>query len=255
MDYPTFKKAAGELTGINLSSYKSQQMDRRINSLMQLWNLTSYDQFWEVLRTNPSKYRDFVKKLTINVSEFFRNPERFYELWQNILPRLLAKPQLNIWSAGCSDGAEPYSIAIILQELKFKNRVKIIATDVDKIILEKALEAIYGLNEVKSLPPELLEKYFETRDNLYFLKDSTKQMVEFRAHNLFVDQYEDHLDLIICRNVVIYFTEEAKKILYQKFFEALNPGGYLMVGGTEPLLTYRQLGFDNPLTSFYRKPE
>lgn len=255
LDYPTFKNAAGELTGIDLSSYKSQQMDRRINSLMQVWNLKTYDDFLEVLKTDPQKYKEFVKKLTINVSEFFRNAERFQELWRNILPELLKKPQLRIWSAGCSDGAEPYSIAIILRELKVENRVKIIATDVDKAILEKAEEAVYGLNEVKSLPPELLNKYFETQDNLYFLKDLIKNMVEFRPHNLFVDAYESNLDLIICRNVVIYFTEDAKSILYQKFLKALSPGGYLMVGGTEPLLSYRQLGFENPLTSFYRKPE
>jgi chemotaxis protein methyltransferase CheR len=256
LDYPTFKKAAGELTGINLSSYKSQQMDRRINSLMQVWNLATYDDFLQLLKTDPLKYKEFVKKLTINVSEFFRNSERFYELWEKILPQLLKKPQLRIWSAGCSDGAEPYSVSIILRELKVENRVRIIATDIDKVILERAQQAVYGVHEVKSLPPELLSKYFETQDNnLYVLKDSIKNMVEFRPHNLFVDDYESDLDLIICRNVVIYFTEEAKTLLYQKFLRALNPGGYLMVGGTEPLLSYRQLGFENPLTSFYKKPE
>jgi chemotaxis protein methyltransferase CheR len=255
LDYPAFKKAAGELTAIDLNSYKSQQMDRRINSLMQVWNLKNYDEFLELLQTNPQRYREFVKKLTINVSEFFRNPERFYELKDAILPQLLKKPQLCIWSAGCSDGAEPYSIAIIIRELKAEKRVRIIATDVDRIILAKAQEAVYAANEVKSLPPDLLNKYFETRDNLFFLNESIKNMVEFRAHNLLLDSYESNLDLIICRNVVIYFTEEAKKILYQKFWKALSPGGYLMVGGTEPILTYRQFGFENPLTSFYRKVE
>jgi chemotaxis protein methyltransferase CheR len=120
--------------------------------------------------------------------------------------------------------------------------------------LGKAKEAVYAINEIKSMPPELLQKYFDARNNLFFLKDSIKNMVEFRAHNLLVDDYENNLDLIICRNVVIYFTEEAKKILYKKFLNALSPGGYLMVGGTEPLLTYRQMGFENPITSFYRKP-
>jgi chemotaxis protein methyltransferase CheR len=255
LDYPTFKKKAGELTEIDFSKYKSQQMDRRINYFMQVWNLKTYDDFLEILKTNPIKYKEFVKKLTINVSEFFRNAERFQELWGTILPDLVKRPQLRIWSAGCSDGAEPYSVAIILRELEAENRVKIIATDVDKVILEKAQDAVYGLNEVKSLPSDLLSKYFEAQDNLYFLKDSIKNMVDFRAHNLFVDDYESNLDLIICRNVVIYFTEDAKLFLYKKFFEVLNPGGFLMVGGTEPLLSYRQLGFENPLTSFYRKPK
>lgn len=256
LDYPTFKKMAGELSGIDLSSYKSQQMDRRIHSLMQLWGVQTYDEFWKTLQTNSQKYKDFVKKLTINVSEFFRNAERFQELWDRILPDLLSKqPRVNIWSAGCSDGAEPYSVAIIVSELQAESRVRIIATDVDKAILEKALAAVYGANEVKSLPPELVGKYFDVRDNSFYLKDSIKKMVEFKAHNLLLEPFESQLDLIICRNVVIYFTEEAKAVLYRKFYEALRPGGYLMVGGTEPLLKYRQLGFENPLTSFYYKPE
>ncbi len=255
LDYPTFKQMAGELTGIDLSNYKSQQMDRRINSLMQIWGINSYDDFYETLKTNPQKYKEFVKRLTINVSEFFRNSERFFELWTHILPELLQKtPLVRIWSAGCSDGAEPYSIAIILRELQAENRAKIIATDVDKIILDKAREARYAINEIKSLPPELIQKYFNEDNRFYVLKDEIKNKVEFRPHNLLVDPYEKNLDLIICRNVVIYFTDQAKSVLYNKFYESLKPGGYLMVGGTEPLLNYRQMGFENPMTSFYRKP-
>ncbi len=254
MDYATFKKMAAELTQIDLGSYKSQQMDRRINSLMGLWNLKSYDEFIEVLRNNPQRYNEFVKKLTINVSEFFRNAERFQELWRNVLPELLKKPQIRIWSAGCSDGAEPYSIAIILYELQAQHRAKIIASDVDRVILEKARDAAYAYNEVKSVPPDLLPRYFDMRGGLYILKDPPKNLVEFRAQNLLLDDFEGDFDLIVCRNVVIYFTEEAKGELYQKFMKALNPGGYLMVGGTEPILTYRQMGFENSFTSFYRKP-
>lgn len=254
MDYATFKKMAAELTQIDLSSYKSQQMDRRINSLMGIWNLKTYDEFIELIQNNPQKYKEFVKKLTINVSEFFRNAERFQELWRNILPELLNKPQIRIWSAGCSNGAEPYSIAIILRELGAKDRAKIIATDVDRVILEKAREAIYAYNEVKSIPPDLLPLYFDQQNGLYILRESIKDLVEFRAQNLLEDDNEGNFDLIVCRNVVIYFTEEAKRELYQKFMKALNPGGYLMVGGTEPILAYRQMGFENPLTSFYRKP-
>ncbi len=254
MDYATFKKMAAELTQIDLSSYKSQQMDRRINSLMGIWNLKTYDEFIELIQNNPQKYKEFVKKLTINVSEFFRNAERFQELWRNILPELLNKPQIRIWSAGCSNGAEPYSIAIILRELGAKDRAKIIATDVDRVILEKAREAVYAYNEVKSIPPDLLPRYFDEQNGLYVLKESIKDLVEFRAQNLLEEDNEGNFDLIVCRNVVIYFTEEAKRELYEKFMRALNPGGYLMVGGTEPILAYRQMGFENPLTSFYRKP-
>jgi chemotaxis protein methyltransferase CheR len=257
LEYAVFKKSAGELTGIDLSSYKSQQMDRRINSLKMSWNIETYEEYLNILKTNPQKFQEFVKKLTINVSEFFRNPERFHELWQQILPEMLtySAAKLRIWSAGCSDGAEPYSVAIIAKELRVESKVQILATDVDKEILNKAKQACYGANEVKSLPPELLGKYFTCEDNLYCLKTQIKEMVEFRSHNLLLDPFETNLDLIICRNVVIYFTEEVKNTLYQKFYRSLKEGGYLLVGGTEPLLNYRQMGFESKISLFYRKAQ
>lgn len=255
MEYEKFKKIVGELCGIDLSHYKSQQMDRRINSLGQSWGISSYEEYLHVLKTDPQRFKQFVKRLTINVSEFFRNPERFHELWQTIFPDLLKRnSQLLIWSAGCSNGSEPYSVAIIVKELKAENRVKIIATDIDREIIEKAQEGIYAQNELKSLPVELREKYFQVNGSHFVLRDDIKRMIQFRHHNLLVDPYPENVDLIICRNVVIYFTEQAKNIIYEKFYNALKPGGYLLVGGTEPILNYRQMGFNHTVTSFYQKP-
>lgn len=257
MDYPTFKKLVGQLTDLDLADYKSQQMDRRINSLMQLWNIESYDNFFKILKTDPKKFKEFVNRLTINVSEFFRNPDRFEELRNKVLPELLKKNnQIKIWSAGCSNGAEPYSVAIIVNELRANDRVQILASDVDREILRKAQEeACYISNDVKSLPPNLVAKYFHRQSDKFYLNDSIKKMVTFSFQNLLLDDFESGLDLIICRNVVIYFTNDAKNNLYQKFYNALKPGGYLWVGGTEPLLNYRNWGYENPLLFFYRKPE
>lgn len=255
MDYEAFKKKIGELIGIDLTFYKSQQMDRRIHSLMQMWEVQTYEDYYALIKTNPQRNKEFVKKLTINVSEFYRNPDRFVELQQKILPELLNRfSTLRIWSAGCSDGSEPYSVAIIAHEMKIENRVKIIASDVDRQILEKAQLASYMPNELKNLPPGLLGKYFDANGSQFVLKHQIKNIIEFRHQNLLLDPFEAGWHLIICRNVVIYFTEEAKKMLYLKFFNALKPGGYLMVGGTEPLLNYRHLGFENITTAFYRKP-
>lgn len=222
---------------------------------MQSWGVPNYTLFLELLKTDPQRYKEFVKKLTINVSEFFRNPERFEDLWHHILPELLKKSShLRIWSAGCSNGAEPYSVALIIQELGAADRVQIFGSDIDQVILTKAREGIYEFNDLKNLPPNFLAKYFEIRDARYYLNDNTKHMVEFLNHNLLKDPFLSGFDLIICRNVVIYFTEEAKNVLYQKFFEALKLGGYLLVGGTEPLLNYRRMGFINSSPSFYLKP-
>lgn len=255
MDYQEFKRQAGELVGIDLNEYKSQQMDRRIHSLMQSWAVQDYNHYLRLLKTNPQRYKEFVKKLTINVSEFFRNPERFEELWRRVLPELLDKnSKIRIWSAGCSNGAEPYSVALLAQELGVTDRVQIIGTDIDQVVLTKAREGVYEYNDIKNLPSHFLGKYFKTQNHRYYLNNDVKSMVEFLSHNLLKDPFLINFDLIICRNVVIYFKEEAKKVLYHKFFESLNPGGYLLVGGTEPLLNYRSIGFINSSISFYQKP-
>ncbi len=256
MDYPTFKKLAGALTGLELSNYKSQQMDRRINSLKTLWNIETYEDFLKLLQSDPQKFKEFINRLTINVSEFFRNPERYEDLWNRVLPDLLKRNrEVKIWSAGCSNGAEPFSVAIIASELYAADRVRILATDVDREILHKAQnQPLFNDNEVKCVPDDLRKNYFEKRGEFFRLKESIRQMVTFRFHNLHENHFDTDWDLIICRNVVIYFTSEAKNILYQKFFDALKPGGYLWVGGTEPLLNYKSWGYENPAPLFYQKP-
>jgi chemotaxis protein methyltransferase CheR len=256
LGYLDFKKQVSVLCGIDLSNYKSQQMDRRINSFMSLWNVTNYDEYFDLLQSDLKIRNEFINKLTINVSEFYRNPERFTELQQRIFPELLKRqPSIRIWSAGCSDGSEPYSLAIIAKELHVEQQVSIVGSDIDRQILQKAREGVYSANEVKSMPPELVTKYFlETAGNKFRLLDSIKKMVEFRFQNLLADSFENNWDLIVCRNVVIYFTEEAKNELYYRFITALRPGGYILVGGTEPILQYRNFGLEHVFSSFYQKP-
>ncbi len=254
LTYQDFKQEVSRLCGTDLHLYKSQQMDRRIHSLMSFWGISDYQEYLSVLKTDPRRYQEFVKKLTINVSEFFRNPDRFIELWEKVLPELLQKPhRLKIWSAGCFNGAEPYSVAIILQELNVLNRATILATDIDQVVLDKARLGVYLRNEVKSLPPQLLAKYFRQEGEAFHFCDDLKKRVEFKNHNLLRDPYPEEMDLIICRNVVIYFTEEAKNQLYLGFNRSLRDGGYFLAGGTEPILYYRQFGFENVGLSFYQK--
>jgi chemotaxis protein methyltransferase CheR len=256
LDYPEFKKQVAILCGVDLSHYKSQQMDRRINSFMGLWGVGNYDEYLALLKRDPKILKEFINKLTINVSEFFRNPERFEELERQVLPRLLQRQtKVRIWSAGCSDGSEPYSIAIVAREFQAEQRVQIIASDIDRQIVEKAKTGLYTANEIKSMPHHLVTKYFtEAANYKYLLVDSVKEMVEFRIHDLLADKFEANFDLIVCRNVVIYFTEEAKNELYKRFIAALRPGGYILVGGTEPILQYRMFGLEHVFSSYYQKP-
>ncbi|MGE5549503.1 MAG: CheR family methyltransferase [Bacteroidota bacterium] len=254
LTYEEFKKEAAALTGVDLTAYKSQQMDRRLHSLMGLWGVATYDEYLHALRTDEARFNEFQKKLTINVSEFFRNPERFEELNTVVLPELFqAGRPLRIWSAGCSNGAEAYTLAILIKESGFTYGARILGTDIDRESLRRAHLGVYTQNEVRCVPPHILERYFTADDRSYRLAERIKVMVDFKFHNLLHGRFDGQYDLILCRNVVIYLTEAAKDELYRKLCAVLRPGGYLMVGGTEPLLNFKEFGLENPLTAFYRK--
>ena len=214
-DWELFKQKLFAKSTINLNDYKPNQMQRRITNLMNRHGAATYLAFFDMIERNPKLYKDFIDFLTINVTEFFRTPEKFDELEKRVIPDLLAKNyKLSIWSAGCSIGAEPYSIAMILNELTPNTRHRILATDLDVEILSKAKKGVYTTNELKNMPPARLTKYFRLSDGNYHLNDEIKSRVEFQRHNLLLDKFDNGFDLILCRNVVIYFTEEAKDALY-----------------------------------------
>lgn len=255
-DWVTFKHKLNRATGIDLDLYKEAQMKRRINNLIMRKGYNSVCAYFDFAVKDKKEFASFIEYLTINVSEFFRTPEKFSELETDIIPELLKdNHSLNIWSAGCSIGAEPYSVAMILAEKTPMTKYRILATDLDVDILAKAKAGIYTENELKSISLRRKQQYFTKNDEgMYVLKPAIKERIEFRRHNLLKDPFGSDFDLILCRNVVIYFTEEAKDKLYTKFFHALKPGGILFVGGTEAVLNYREMGYDNYCPFFYRRP-
>lgn len=255
-DWELFKQKFKVKSGIDLNLYKANQMQRRIGNLMTRHGAKTYVEFFNKIENDKKMFSDFVEYLTINVTEFFRTPEKFSELESKVIPDLLKKsPKLNIWSAGCSIGAEPYSMAMILKEKTPTARHRILATDLDVEILSKAKKGIYTDNELKSISPNRKKDYFELKDGKYMVSSEIKSRIEFKQHNLLLDRFETGFDLILCRNVVIYFTEEAKDQLYRRFFASLKPGGVLFVGGTEAILNFRDMGYVSYLPFFYRKPE
>lgn len=256
-DWELFKQKLNRKTGIDLQLYKEQQMRRRINNLIQKTPFKSYTTFFDDAARDKQKFADFIEYLTINVSEFFRNPDKFNLVESDIIPYLLKKSDsLNIWSAGCSIGAEPYSLSIILKEMTPNKRHRILASDLDIEILGKAKKGIYTADEIKAMRADRKVKYFtKTTDGKFAIKPEIKMMVDFKRHNLLKDPFESGFDLILCRNVVIYFTEEAKAELYKNFFKALKPGGILFVGGTESILNARQIGYATYKPFFYQRPE
>lgn len=254
-DWSDFKRRLKGKTGIDLDLYKANQMQRRLTNLMVRNGKKSLVELYEYVEADKERFRSFIEYLTINVSEFFRTPDKFSELEARVIPELLARSsRLNIWSAGCSIGAEPYSLAIILKEQTPMTRHRILATDLDVEILERAREGYYLDNEIKNIPPNRKNSYFSKRNDKWYVSDEIKSRIEFKRHNLLLDKFENGFDLILCRNVVIYFTEEAKDMLYRNFFAALKPGGVLFVGGTEAVLNFRDMGYESYLPFFYRKP-
>lgn len=256
-DWEVFKKKLNSKTGIDLQLYKEPQMRRRIGNLVQRSEFKSFTEYFDSVVKSKETFAEFIEYLTINVSEFFRNPDKFDIVEKDIIPYLLKRsPKMSIWSAGCSIGAEPYTLSIIMKELTPNVRHRILASDLDIDILAKARAGIYTEAEIKAMRPDRKQKYFnKTADGRFAVKPEIKSAVEFKRHNLLKDAFETGFDLILCRNVVIYFTDEAKDQLYANFFKALKPGGILFVGATEAILNYRKLGYTSYKPFFYQKPE
>ena len=255
-DWIEFKRKLKSKTDIDLDLYKEPQMKRRIGNLVTRSNAKSFVEYFENVAKDKDEFAAFIEYLTINVSEFYRTPDKFAQLETDVIPDLLKRSsKLNIWSAGCSIGAEPYSLSMIMKEITPGKRHRILATDLDIEILAKAKKGVYMENEIKSLSPERRQKYFDKLpDDKYAVKEDVKSCIEFKRHNLLKDPFEKDFDLILCRNVVIYFTEEAKDQLYTRFFEALKPGGILFVGATEAILNFRKMGYTSYQPFFYQRP-
>jgi chemotaxis protein methyltransferase CheR len=259
--YGQIKTKVWNMLRIDLNCYKSEQMCRRLDSWLARSNELNWDEYFLRLKNDSkelSKFRDF---LTINVSEFFRDTERWQYLKNEILPNLLKQAQqqrgvrnLRIWSAGCSVGQEPYTLAMLMDELAPAGNHMILASDLDRGALQKAMgRGPYSADDIREVTADRRLKYFETGGPPYFVKEKVARTVKFRELNLLNDTFETNLDLIVCRNVIIYFTNEAKAELYKRFHAALRPGGILFLGGTEIIPYPKEIGLCSHSISFYLK--
>ncbi len=253
-NYESFKSKIYQLSGINLSSYKERQMKRRIESLMKRNDYTSFEEYYRGLAKNKEHYEEFINYLTINVSEFYRNPNQWAVLEKEVIPALLSKSKnLKIWSAACSTGEEPYSLVMLLSKFMPMGQINVIATDIDKMAIERAKTGLYSKKSLNNLPPDFVQDFFTAQGENYQISDSVKSRVSFKSMNLLEDPYPSGCDLIICRNVMIYFTEETKSEMYHKFYNALKPHGILFVGGTEQIILPNRYKLAPVKTFFYKK--
>ncbi|MGM0828139.1 MAG: CheR family methyltransferase [Bacillota bacterium] len=253
-DYLEFIQGIKRKTGIDLSLYKEAQMKRRLTALYEKKGCGSFQEFYNKLNRDSEEMEEFLDRMTINVSEFYRNYKRWEVLENKILPRLLQENKsLKIWSAACSTGEEPYTIAMMLSEHMTLSGRTITATDIDKNAIQRARNGLYPERSLNEVPSVMRARYFTQEGTLFKLNEEIRRNVTFKQQNLLSDQFEGNYDLIVCRNVLIYFTEEAKNLLYKKFNASLRPGGVLFVGSTEQIFNPSQYGFETEDTFFYKK--
>lgn len=253
--YEIFKKQVDELIDIDLNYYKEKQMKRRITSLLTRNNFNDFDDYFIGLNTDKKLLNEFVNYLTINVSEFYRNPTQWTTLEREILPDMIKKNNRfpKIWSSACSTGEEPYSMVMLLSRFYDLKEIKILATDIDDEAINKARLGIYNEKALENLSSDFKTRYFAPIERSYKIADEIKKCVEFKNIDLLKESFPMNNDLIICRNVMIYFTEDAKQLLYKKFYDSLGKDGILFVGSTEQIILPDRYNFKPVKTFFYKK--
>ncbi|AKQ73609.1 protein-glutamate O-methyltransferase CheR [Bacillus licheniformis] len=252
-NYSFFVDKWKKMTGVDLALYKEAQMKRRLTSLYEKKGYGDFREFALALEKNEALLQETLDRMTINVSEFYRNYKRWEVLEKTILPLLKPAKTLKVWSAACSTGEEPYTLSMILSRQKGLTDYQIIATDIDDKVLQKAKEGVYQERSLQEVPKEMKELYFTQDGNRFKVKDEIRKNIRFQKHNLLADPYEKDFDIIVCRNVLIYFTEEAKEKIYHKFSGSLKNKGVLFVGSTEQIFNPEKYGFQSTDTFFYQK--
>jgi len=232
--------------GVDFRQYRPKCIARRIATRMRARDAKTYQEYMTVLKQDPKEYDNLLSVLTINVTEFFRDPEVFHILRLHILPELIQNKEkrkkkiIRIWSAGCSDGPETYTLAILLFELLGQRLfedflISIYGTDVDDDCIAKAQEGVYFAKvHMKNVDPRIVQKYFTYAGQYtYAVADKLKIITKFRHQDLVLDKPLACTDLVLCRNVMIYFSRELQIKIFENFYRSLVPGGYLILGRVE----------------------
>lgn len=238
--------------GVDFCTNRYSSLERKINNRMKLLRINTSKAYIQCLEKNPKEIATLVDLLTVNVSRFFRNSLTFEYLAQKTLPAIISNKKktndntLRIWSAGCANGEEPYSIAILLNEILQKEKVEfkptIFATDISRNSLQKAKQGVFLSDKLENVKYGLLQKYFTLKDNHFILNAKVRNMVTFSFYDITDSKTSvppesvfGDFDLVLCRNVLIYFQLERQHIIFNKLFHSLTPSGYLVLGEAERL--------------------
>ena len=241
-DFMLFSTLIYNQSGIHFSSNNRSILESRLKERLKEQNLSNIQAYYNLILKDPEEMKILLDSVTTNLTRFFRNTGHFQTLENHVIPDLVDYKKkknnyyLKVWSAGCSTGEEPYSIAMILKEkLSPAIRTEIIASDLSLQSLMKAQEGFYTDNKVGGIPKPYLKKYFEKKHKGYQIKETIKSMVKFDYHNLKFESGLRNVDILFCRNVIIYFDKAAQKALINRFWDIMNSHSFLFLGHSESL--------------------
>lgn len=230
--------------GYDFTGYAHASLKRRVNLFFKTKFHGEYQLLYELVKYDPEVFASLLQAITVNVTEMFRDAEFYTALRKQVIPELSSYPHIKVWNAGCSTGEEVYSVAILLREAGLLERTRIYATDINAIVLEQARSGIFPLRSMKEYTKnyiasggtEMFSSYYRVENNQAIFDDSLKKNMVFALHNLAADQSFNEFNLIVCRNVLIYFNKELQAKVIDLFHESLCQLCYLALGSKESLL-------------------
>jgi chemotaxis protein methyltransferase CheR len=253
-EYGGFCTGIRRLCGIDLSQYKRAQMERRIRTFAERRGVKGLADYLGVLGESKEELEAFLDRVTINVSQLWRNPEQWELLRAKILPEFAERGRLRAWSAGCSYGAEAYTLAATCADVLPRARVEIVGTDIDRRMVDRARAGVFSADDARDAPSAQRKRWFDERDGMLHADPQLKTLCRFERGDLLTMRPARQVyDLVLCRNTVIYFTPEVKDALHARIAGALVPGGYFMVGSTERITDPASLGLEIAHPFVYRR--
>jgi chemotaxis protein methyltransferase CheR len=253
-EYVAFCEGLRALCQVDLLQYRRRQMERRIRAFVARRGVRRLSEYLALLRSREEELEAFLDHVTINVSGLWRNPEQWELLAREVLPELAQAGRIRAWSAGCSYGAEPYTLAALCLDVAPRARLSVLATDIDARMIARAVTGRFSAEDARHAPERLLRRFFLPDGEGWLAGDEIRRVVSFQTGDLLRQRVPSaRYDLILCRYTVIYFTDAARDDLHARLAQALRPGGYLMVGCTERVARPAACGLAPAHPFIYRK--
>jgi chemotaxis protein methyltransferase CheR len=253
-DYVDFCEGLRQICGLDLSQYKRPQMERRLRSFLAQKGVTRLSDCLDGLRRDRSELDALLDRVTINVSQLWRHPEQWRTLEHSVLPPLRGTAPVRAWSAGCSYGAEAFTLAAVCRRVLWGTPARILGTDIDARMVARAKEAVFSDADAREMPLAELERGFERLPGGWRARPELRRMTRFaRADLLSMPAPRASFDLILCRNTVIYFSAPIRDDVHARLAASLRPGGYLVVGATERVTHAAELGLELAFPFIYRR--